>query len=90
MMNTYEENTKNYLADKGYLVMYYPDDTVEVFNRQYKHISDSKLVVNSIEERKVLVQIWKDYTGTDNKIGLGKWYKRPEEARDKEVIVCGA
>jgi len=89
-MNTYEEQTKDYLADKGYLVMYYPDDTVEVFNRQYRYISDSKLVVNNIEERKVLVQIWNDYTGTKNKVGLGKWYKHPEEARDKEVIICGA
>lgn len=89
-MNTYEEQTKDYLADKGYLVMYYPDDTVEVFNRQYRYISDSKLVVNNIEERKVLVQIWNDYTGTKNKVGLGKWYKYPEEARDKEVIICGA
>ena len=70
---------ENYLVDNAYLVMTYKDDSCEIYNRNYKFISDDKDVAYEIHKTKKLVQTWKDYTARGNKTGLGKWYKSNEE-----------
>ena len=77
----------DHLANEGYLVMEYPDNTVEIFDRQYKSISDNPVVANTVAEYKVLVHTWDGYTGSDCKTGLGKWYQHPYEVREDMEIV---
>ena len=76
----------DFVAEAGYLVVLYMDNTIEIFNRQYKYISDNIDVLELMRKNKVLVQTWNGYTGQHNKVGIGEWYQFPEEVRDKEPI----
>ena len=76
----------DFVAEAGYLVVHYLNNTIEIFNRQYKYISSDHDVLDLMRENKVLVQTWNGYTGRDNKVGIGEWYQFPNEVRDKEVI----
>ena len=76
----------DFVAEAGYLVVLYMDNTIEIFNRQYKYVSDNIDVLELMRKKKVLVQTWNGYTGRDNKVGIGEWYQFPEEVRDKEPI----
>ena len=76
----------DFVAEAGYLVVLYMDNTIEIFNRQYKYVSDNIDVLELMRKNKVLVQTWNGYTGRDNKVGIGEWYQFPEEVRDKEPI----
>tara|TARA_B100001013_G_C24373439_1_gene349140 strand:+ start:381 stop:599 length:219 start_codon:yes stop_codon:yes gene_type:complete len=71
-MNTVIEN---YLVDNGYLVMTYDNGSCEVYNRNYKFISDDMAVANEIQATKNLIQTWKGYPVRERKIGLAQWYK---------------
>ena len=77
---------ENYLVDNAYLVMTYKDDSCEIYNRNYKFISDDKDVAYEIHKTKNLVQTWKNYPVREGKVGLGNWYKSNEEFGSKEFV----
>ena len=76
----------DFVAEAGYLVVLHLNNTIEIFDRQYKYISDDHDVLDLMRKNKVLVQTWNGYAGRDNKIGIGEWYQFPEEVRDKAPI----
>ena len=52
---------ENYLVDSGYLVMTYDNGSCEVYNRNYKFISNDMAVASEIQATKNLLQTWKEY-----------------------------
>ena len=66
---------ENYLVDSGYLVMTYDNGSCEVYNRNYKFISNDMAVASEIQATKNLLQTWKEYPVRKGKVGLGQWYE---------------
>jgi hypothetical protein len=55
--------------------MTYDNGSCEVYNRNYKFISNDMAVASEIQATKNLLQTWKEYPVREGKVGLGQWYE---------------
>ena len=63
------------VIENAYLVITYPDNSAEIFDRRYQLISKSQQEAIMIAERKTEVESWRDYRSPiSDREGDAKWY----------------